>query len=258
MLTDQQFHASLKDKSEIEECNAVAPRYEWVEDTYTHKVDGKKVETKVSDPYQWLEDPDSAETKQWVDCQVDMCENFLNSLKVQPEATDEKKAGGENKDDDDIPPKLLRKEIECSLKENLKFGRFSTPYRKKDYYFYRYNEGTWNQSKLYVLTKKEVDAYLNKIRNKKQLELCTDDDHVLIDPNVLSKDGTSQLKYLFHSHDGEKIAYTVSEKGSDWLEIRLKVQCCFGFVLCKDIPNKKKTRRFIVRLFWRFSFVFDA
>ena len=108
-----------------------------------------------------------------------------------------------------------------------------------------------NQNYMYW-QKKEVDAYLNKIRNKKQLELCTDDDHVLIDPNVLSKDGTSQLKYLFHSHDGEKIAYTVSEKGSDWLEIRLKVQCCFGFVLCKDIQKKnkkKKAKRFILQLF---------
>ena len=83
---------------------------------------------------------------------------------------------------------------------------------------YRYNEGTWNQSKLYILTKKECNIYLNN-----EFSLPIDDNNVLIDANLLSKDGTSQLQTIYHSENGELLAYCISKKGSDWVEIHLKV-----------------------------------
>lgn len=39
---------------------------------------------------------------------------------------------------------------------------------------------------------------------------------VLLDPNTLSKDGTSALSGVDFSKDGKMLAYGISEKGSDW------------------------------------------
>lgn len=39
---------------------------------------------------------------------------------------------------------------------------------------------------------------------------------VLLDPNTLSKDGTSALSGVDFSKDGDKLAYGISKKGSDW------------------------------------------
>lgn len=39
---------------------------------------------------------------------------------------------------------------------------------------------------------------------------------VLLDPNLLSADGTSSLHGLDISKDGKRLAYGISENGSDW------------------------------------------
>ena len=39
---------------------------------------------------------------------------------------------------------------------------------------------------------------------------------ILLDPNTLSEDGTSALGGMDFSKDGKKLAYGISEKGSDW------------------------------------------
>lgn len=56
---------------------SLAPRGDVV-DTYKSK-DGKKV-FKVPDPYRFLEDPDSKETKQWVEAENKITTNFMKKL----------------------------------------------------------------------------------------------------------------------------------------------------------------------------------
>ena len=45
---------------------------------------------------------------------------------------------------------------------------------------------------------------------------------MLIDPNLLSSDGTVALGALSFSHDGRFLAYSVSAAGSDWVEWRVR------------------------------------
>ncbi len=106
--------------------------------------------TKVADPYRWLEDDNSAETKAWVDTQNAVTFNYLNQLPG-------------------------RDSIKARLTELFDHERFSTPFKKGGRYFYYRNDGMQDQSVLYV--QDDLNA----------------DPRVLIDPNTLSKDGTTAL-----------------------------------------------------------------
>lgn len=97
--------------------------------------DSKKVEqvddyhgTKVSDPYRWLEDANSAETKSWVDSQVKFTDAFLSK----------------------IPQRAA---IKQRLTHLWNFERFSIPLKEGGQYFFQRNDGLQNQSVLYTMKK---------------------------------------------------------------------------------------------------------
>jgi prolyl oligopeptidase len=50
----------------------------------------------------------------------------------------------------------------------------------------------------------------------------TDEGRVLLDPNVLSSDGTMAVSAISVSPDRALLAYALSEGGSDWLTWRLR------------------------------------
>lgn len=81
--------------------------------------------TKVADPYRWLEDDNSAETKAWVDTQNAVTFNYLNQLPG-------------------------RDSIKARLTELFDHERFSTPFKKGGRYFYYRNDGMQDQNVLYV------------------------------------------------------------------------------------------------------------
>ncbi|RWW43811.1 hypothetical protein BHE74_00050511, partial [Ensete ventricosum] len=81
--------------------------------------------------------------------------------------------------------------------------RYSTPFKRRGKYFYYHNTGLQAQSVLYV--QKDLDG----------------EAEVLLDPNILSEDGTIALSIASVSKDGQYLAYGLSKSGSDWVTIKV-------------------------------------
>src|SRR5215510_10373421 len=81
--------------------------------------------TKVADPYRWLEDLNSAETKAWVDEQNKLTFGYL----------------------DKIP---FREKLKARLTELYNYPRFTSPFHRGDTYFFSKNDGLQNQSVYYI------------------------------------------------------------------------------------------------------------
>lgn len=45
---------------------------------------------------------------------------------------------------------------------------------------------------------------------------------VFLDPNKMSDDGTTSISATAYSEDGKFMAYGYSEKGSDWVTVKVK------------------------------------
>ena len=84
------------------------------------------------------------------------------------------------------------------LTELWSYERWGAPVHRGDRYFYEYNDGTWDQNKLF--TAPTLDAAPRP----------------LIDPNTLSADGTVSVAAWSVSDDGRYVAYGVADAGSDW------------------------------------------
>ena len=92
----------------------------------------------------------------------------------------------------------LRKKIQKRMTELWNYEKTSPPNKRGGRYFYFFNDGLQNQDVLYWM--EDLDAELE----------------VLINPNMLSEDGTVALSGAEVSNDGRYLAYGVSEAGSDW------------------------------------------
>ncbi|MFN0279962.1 MAG: prolyl oligopeptidase family serine peptidase [Pyrinomonadaceae bacterium] len=84
--------------------------------------------TKVTDPYRWMEDTESAETKSWIDAENALTNSYLGA----------------------IPQ---REAIKTRLTELWNYERYSAPFKITDnFYIYSKNDGLQNQSVLYKAT----------------------------------------------------------------------------------------------------------
>ncbi|BDU69171.1 prolyl endopeptidase [Geothrix oryzae] len=81
--------------------------------------------TKVADPYRWLEDDNSAETKAWVEAQNKVTFGYLEQIPA-------------------------RAKIQERITRLWDFEKFSAPFKRGKRYFYSYNTGLQNQSVLFV------------------------------------------------------------------------------------------------------------
>ncbi len=81
--------------------------------------------TKVADPYRWLEDESSEETKAWIEAQNKVTFAYL----------------------DRIP---YREKLKARLTELYNYPRISAPFRRGDTYFFTKNDGLQNQSVYYI------------------------------------------------------------------------------------------------------------
>ena len=93
-----------------------------------------------------------------------------------------------------------RDQIKERMTKLWNYEKYSSPTRHGDYdYFYK-NDGLQNQ---YVL-----------FRQKEGMEA-----EVFLDPNTFSEDGTTSLSDVSFTKDGKKVAYAISEGGSDWRKV---------------------------------------
>ncbi len=92
-----------------------------------------------------------------------------------------------------------REPLKARLTKLWDYEKFGVPWRDGGRYFLTRNSGLQNQSVLYTLSSLDAEP------------------QVLLDPNALSKDGTVALAGLSISDDGSKMAYALSDAGSDWI-----------------------------------------
>lgn len=132
-------------------------------------------DTKLPDPYRWLEDDKSAETGAWVKAQNEVTYGYLAQ----------------------IP---FRDVLKARMEKLWNYEKIGAPFKEGNFTYYYKNNGLQNQSVLYRKDAKGTET-------------------VFLDPNTFSKDGTTSLGGLDFSKDGSKVAYAISEGGSDWRKV---------------------------------------
>ena len=98
---------------------------------------------------------------------------------------------------DQIP---FRNQLKERLEKLWNYEKTGAPFIEGEFSYYFKNNGLQNQSVLY-----RKDAVGNET--------------IFLDPNTFSKDGTTSLGELAFSKDGSKLAYSISEGGSDWRKV---------------------------------------
>ena len=129
--------------------------------------------TRIADPYRWFEDPNAQATKDWVVAENAVSQPFLERL----------------------PQRAWLGE---RLKQLWTYERFGVPRREGGKYFYLRNDGTQDQSVLYVADSLDAPP------------------RVLVDPNTNREDATIALSQWEPSPDGQILAYALSDGGTDW------------------------------------------
>lgn len=81
---------------------------------------------EVKDPYRWLENPDSEETKSWVEAQNQLTFSYLSEIPA-------------------------RERIKERVTQLWNYEKYGIPFKRGDRYFYFKNDGLQNQSVLYTL-----------------------------------------------------------------------------------------------------------
>jgi prolyl oligopeptidase len=129
--------------------------------------------TQVADPYRWFEDANAQATRDWVSAENALAQPFLERL----------------------PQRAWLGE---RLKQLWTYERFGVPVREGGKYFYLRNDGTQDQSVLYVADALDAEP------------------RVLVDPNGKRDDATIALSQWIPSPDGNLLAYALSDGGTDW------------------------------------------
>ena len=152
--------------------------------------------TRVPDPYRWLEDPDSPESRAWIEAQNRLTAAYLAEIPA-------------------------RATIRQRLTKLWNYPKYGAPFRKAGRYFFLKNDGLQNQSVLYKQASLEATP------------------ETLLDPNILSEDGTVALSTLAVSDNGRLLAYGTAASGSDWEEFRVR-----DVVTARDLPDHLKWIKF--------------
>ena len=134
--------------------------------------------TVVADPFRWLEDDTSEQTKAWVVAQNAVTFGYLEQIPY-------------------------RDRLRARMTELVNYPRVSAPEVKQRWHLFTKNDGLQNQAVYYLQDGPDGAP------------------DVLLDPNTMSAEGTTRVASLTFDRAGTRIAYMVSESGSDWQQIRV-------------------------------------
>jgi prolyl oligopeptidase len=81
--------------------------------------------TKVEDPYRWLEEMNSPETRQWINAQVEVTEKYLSSIEFRPR-------------------------LKARFTEVWNYEKYSYPRKEGEYYIFNKNDGLQEQDVVYM------------------------------------------------------------------------------------------------------------
>ena len=115
----------------------------------------------------------------------------------------------------------MREHFSKRITELWDYPKVSIPVREGGRYFYSKNSGLQRQSPVYMRPSLTEPATL------------------VIDPNVLSPDGSVSLAQWQPSHDGKLLAYGLSEGGADWQTLHVR-----DIDSGKDLPDEIRWMRF--------------
>lgn len=114
-----------------------------------------------------------------------------------------------------------RKRINEKLRALWDYERYSVPFRDGTRYFFSKNTGLQNQSVIFTSSNLPGEP------------------KVLLDPNVLSKDGTVAVSGLEVTDDAKLLAYGLAVAGSDWQQWKVR-----DIETGKDLPDEVKWVKF--------------
>ena len=120
---------------------------------------------KVADPYRWLEDPDSDETRAWIEAENKITFDWLGEIRE-------------------------RNRIKKRLTKLWNYEKYGTPSKRGGRYFFRKNDGLQNQSVLY--TCRSLDDTPRVLIDPNKL---SEDGTVALGATAVSEDG----KYLAYA-----------------------------------------------------------
>jgi prolyl oligopeptidase len=139
--------------------------------------------TRVADPYRWLEDLDGSETAQWIKAQNGVTDAYLAATPG-------------------------RDAIRDRLTAMWNYPRVSLPWREGGRLFFTKNTGLQKQSP-YFTTRGTSAADVAAAA-------------LVLDPNEISKDGSTSLSMFAPDPTGTYVAYGLSEGGADWRSVRVR------------------------------------
>lgn len=148
---------------------------------------------KVEDPYRPLENLDAPATTEYLHAEARLTEDYLASLKT-------------------------RESLRKRLTQLVNYEKFGIPFEANGQLFYSHNSGLQNYS---VLMQRSANTPHSKA-----------DDHVALDPNLLSSDGHLAVVGYVVSHHAKLLAYGISDSGSDWTDWHFR-----DLVTQQDLPD---------------------
>ena len=143
--------------------------------------------TRVADPYRWLETVSSPQTQAWIRAQNAFTSSYLQQFP-------------------------LRDTLRARLTQLYDYPRTSLPtVLPNGRTFYRRNTGLQQQSLLYT-----------RAPSTNSTSSATATAVTLLDPNLLSIDGSVALQEWAPSPDGRYVAYALAQGGADWRTVHVR------------------------------------